>query len=366
MDANSQICIMYLGTKGGGSLFTLQLIQHLRRQARDARILTSIQSNNVDFSSFENASDLIEKIDIGRHHLKIRLLPRIFHGYVKHARTIKSSRPSMVIVTMNSPLCVPAVMLLRAARLRIVYVAHDAEPHPGDFFPCAQRIAHGVLMACAHEVVALSRHVQASLLASGFRGRAPIRLIPLGTVETVRSGPHPAMPPKNVLALLFFGRLLRYKGLQILHDALLPLRVRSDWRLTIAGDGPFAAWVRQRFSGWPQIDLEIEWLSESRIDTLMDQHHLLVCPYTEASQSGVVSRAMARGLPTVVTPVGGLPEQVGPLSETLVARATTAEALSSVLANLLDEPTAVDRLSRECLELSRQRCASTAWAQLVG
>lgn len=357
------VCIMYLGSRGGGSLFALQLIRHLRSSGARMSILGSVQAANTDLARFERLSDRIVTLDYSLKDLKSGRLLRYLRACLGHVRAIRACRPAAVVVTMNAPLCVPVVLLLRMAGLRIVYVAHDAVPHPGDFFPMVQRGAQGMLMALAHEVVALSAHVQQRLSA---RGGRTIRLIPLEAVETVEGHGHPAMPPGQVLDLLFLGRLLRYKGLQLLHDALVPMRGRGDWRLTIAGDGPLAPWVRQAFAGWPQVTLELGWLDETRIDTLMDQHHLLLCPYTEASQSGVVSRAMARGLPALVTPVGGLPEQVGPLlSQVLVAREATAPALAAALAGLLDDPAAVERLSRDGLEQSRRRCAATAWAELV-
>ncbi len=190
-------------------------------------------------------------------------------------------------------------------------------------------------------------------------------MIAIEALEPVREGSHPSMPPSRPLALLFLGRLLAYKGLPFLREVLEPMRGRSDWHLTIAGEGPLAGWVLNAFADWPQVTLELGWVDEARFDALIDAHHLLLCPYTEASQSGVAARSLARGLPTIATPEGALPEQIRRLDPGLVADATTPEAFRRALTRILDDPNRIGRLSTKSLALTRSLRERAGWIDIV-
>lgn len=64
----------------------------------------------------------------------------------------------------------------------------------------------------------------------------------------------------------------------------------------------------------------------------------MVLPYVEASQSGVVEAAFAAALPSVVTPVGGLAEQIENGVTGLVAGAVDATALADAIERLVTDP----------------------------
>ena len=57
----------------------------------------------------------------------------------------------------------------------------------------------------------------------------------------------------------------------------------------------------------PRIRKLTGYVPEAEVDQLFRDAQLLVAPYTEASQSGVVSLACARGVPAIVSNVGALP-----------------------------------------------------------
>ena len=63
-----------------------------------------------------------------------------------------------------------------------------------------------------------------------------------------------------------------------------------------------------------------------------------MCPYTNASQSGVVLTAFAFGCPVVATDAGGLPEYVADGVSGLVVPAGDDAALAEALIRCLSEP----------------------------
>lgn len=122
---------------------------------------------------------------------------------------------------------------------------------------------------------------------------------------------------KGSSRLLFFGTIREYKGLDVLIDAL-PRVAASDpgVSLTIAGE-PFIAVenLKQRATQTGVAD-RIEWklgyVSDPEVARLLGQCDLVVLPYRNATQSGVVPLAYEFDIPVVATRVGGLEEVVIP------------------------------------------------------
>jgi glycosyltransferase involved in cell wall biosynthesis len=83
------------------------------------------------------------------------------------------------------------------------------------------------------------------------------------------------------------------------------LVTNSKKSLTIAGEGQGIP-----FESSDTVKIINRWLSDREIEDLISSHSLVVLPYIEASQSGIIPLANALGVPVVVTPVGGLASQI--------------------------------------------------------
>jgi glycosyltransferase involved in cell wall biosynthesis len=125
-----------------------------------------------------------------------------------------------------------------------------------------------------------------------------------------------------------------YKGLDLLRDAFRLLRTRhSDARLRVVGEGRVEV-LAPGLAGLPGARVEARWVAEAEIPNLIRSADALVLPYREASQSGVIPLGFALGVPAVVTPVGGLAEQVKDGETGAVAKAVSPEALAGAMERL--------------------------------
>jgi glycosyltransferase involved in cell wall biosynthesis len=144
--------------------------------------------------------------------------------------------------------------------------------------------------------------------------------------------PHPPAPGDPPVAL-FFGLLRPYKGLDLLVEA---------WRAVEGAE----LWV----VGMPRMDLaplrarapaSVRWVSrfvgESELAALFRRADLVVLPYREIDQSGVLFTALAFGRPLLLTAVGGFPEVAATGAAELVPPGDP-EALAAALRGLLDDP----------------------------
>jgi glycosyltransferase involved in cell wall biosynthesis len=285
------------------------------------------------------------------------------HGAL--AAALRTFRPDAVVVAMNFALAYPLCLTLRRAGIRLVYLAHDPEPHTGDFAPQWQVWAQKHLARQAEQLIALS-HYAAQVMATSdaWRNVSAPAVAPLASLYPVRVMKARSRRPEAPLRLLALGRLVAYKGFDLLAEALAPFAGRDDWRLTIAGDGPARETVRSMFAGMKQVDLSrLGWRGEKEFRALIDGHDVLVCPYRDATQSGVVCEAMAAGMPVLATAVGALVEQVQQ-GGWLVPDANAA-ALGAVLATALDDREGYHRCSAQALQAMAAARASADWTSLV-
>jgi len=246
-----------------------------------------------------------------------------------------------------SPLIAP---FLRTTGRRYVVVVHDADPHPGD----VTGLAHGWLLreaAQADLVIALSRAVAAGLSTSR---RVPSDRIvtlfhPLLTYTEKRSGA--VWDGERPLRLLFFGRMMAYKGLGIFTKAIELLRAQGLLvEATVAGDGQMNG-QREKLEALGATVIN-RWLLDRELSQLLQAHDAVVLTHAEASQSGCAAAALGAGLPVITTPVGGIMEQIAHEANGLVADRVDAAAIADQIKRMVNNPTLYRELAQGVL---RQR-----------
>jgi glycosyltransferase involved in cell wall biosynthesis len=223
---------------------------------------------------------------------------------------------------------------IRRMGVPCVTIVHDATGHPGDLGGCLapwfRREAR-----VADYIVTLSRFVANELarLAVAPTGRISPLFLPdlvYGSTGTTRT-----WAGDTPLKLLFFGRLLRYRGLALLLDALDALEsegVRVE--LTVAGAGAIGA-AAARLSA-RRAKVVNRWIDETEVGPLLARHDAVVASHLECSQSGIVAAAFGTGLPVIAVPVGGLVEQVLDGRTGVLAQAAHATALARAIRRLAE------------------------------
>lgn len=123
----------------------------------------------------------------------------------------------------------------------------------------------------------------------------------------------------NHKVMLFFGRIKPYKGLPYLIAAFQRLAPRhDDYKLIIAGrleEGCGEYWESMRREIQPyletgQIASRIEFIPDSETEVYFKGADVLVLPYKEIFQSGVLFLGYNFGLPVVAADVGSLKEEI--------------------------------------------------------
>jgi glycosyltransferase involved in cell wall biosynthesis len=246
---------------------------------------------------------------------------------------LRRIRPDLAICAMPGPLDLVMATALRLLRVPMVVMVHEASPHPGDGFSMQMTLQH-LLCRRADALAALSSHVGAQLVAQGFVG-ATRPLIPYTHPPFVFDLPPGARPP-GPPRLLFFGRLLQYKGLDLLARAIDLLPPSTEIVVRVVGRGPDSPYL-DALRACRGVTVENRWVPETEIGALLGWADAMILPYREASQSGVAAAAVAAGRTVIATRVGGLREQLSATRQVVLCEPEPA-SLARAIGHWLEAP----------------------------
>ena len=148
---------------------------------------------------------------------------------------------------------------------------------------------------------------------------------------------------KNVL---FFGRITPYKGVEYLCEAMkIVHEVVPNATLTIAGGGSFYFDI-SKYEQLPYIEIRNHFVEMDELAKLVFQCSVVVCPYKEATQSGVIMTAFSMCKPVVATKVGGLGEMVEHGKSGLMVEPCDSNALAEAIVQLLSNENKLNGMSK--------------------
>jgi glycosyltransferase involved in cell wall biosynthesis len=152
-------------------------------------------------------------------------------------------------------------------------------------------------------------------------------------------GPSPTQP----LRVLFVGRLVPFKGVSMLLDAVAQLRNRLPAEVVIVGDGPLRGELEEhaRSLGIAEFVHFKGALPLGDVATEMRQAHVFCLPSVRESGGAVVLEAMAASLPVIAVNYGGpaeiMNDEIG-CALSCNGRKELIEDLTAALADIVRNP----------------------------
>ena len=182
-----------------------------------------------------------------------------------------------------------------------ITTVHDYKTHIGERSKFLEFIQNKTI-ALASSVIFLSRNEMNKALNDGIGKNKCFHL------------PHPLIPAaKNNLVhsplarVLFLGRFKKYKGIHLLISCLPELNIKH---LTLAGEGH----LDTGYIDLPKLNVVNRYLSDSEIDNLLSEHEILILPYLDASQSGILTFGISAEVVMIISKQEGLKEQLSDAS----------------------------------------------------
>ncbi|MDB6151611.1 MAG: hypothetical protein JWL90_64 [Chthoniobacteraceae bacterium] len=246
------------------------------------------------------------------------------------AREIIRRKPLAIHLNSELPVLLPLFPLF--AFLNVVVTLHDAVPHEGERLVkrLFMRLHPLLLFFCVRKIIVHSKVICAEL---PFFLRSRVRVLPHVNYRLWAQDKSPAHR-EGPLSVLFFGRMLRYKGLEYLLEAFRQLDP-TRFTLTIAGEGDLSGYELDA----PNIRTIHRFITEEEMSALFNAAHVVALPYISASQSGVVYMAFAFDKPVIATCVGGIGDVVRDGINGLLVEPRSSHALAAALEQMSDETT---------------------------
>ena len=264
-------------------------------------------------------------------------------NWISVGKRISRQRPDIVIIRYWLPFMGPCFgtilrQIQKNQHSKIICIADNIVPHEKGI---TDKIFTQYFVKPVNAFITMSENVLEDLKL--FNTGKPAVFVPHplydnfgAKVSRIEARAHLQLPTGEPI-ILFFGFIRKYKGLDILLEAISLLRDRMPaLKLLIAGefyedkkkyDEQIAALSLEE-----QLILKTNFIADSEIKYYFCAADLVVQPYRNATQSGVTPLAYHFEVPMLVTNVGGLPAMV-PHNKVGLVSEPTAVAISNNIVN---------------------------------
>lgn len=324
-----RISIIYLGRRGAGGKISFELARALSR-VQDVFVVLSRQAENLN--GWGNL--LVERVEVHTYRGAVGALASLlFPAAIQRvAKMVRQATPDMLLFPLFHPW--NAIIQRKLSMLPSVVFVHDPRPHPdltGWFY---EKLENASIRRAARCVV-MSEALKPALVQ---RGVSPekIDVIPLGLFE-YNTASRPKKTPNAYPTLLFFGRVVPYKGVDTLLEAVAGVAQYRPVHLLLAGEGNLKPF-RSLLNAIPSTEIINRWIGEDEIASIFSRADLVVLPYTSASQSGIIPLAAGFSLPVIATQTGGIPEQIRHGYSGWLVQPGSAQALAEMIDHVLNHP----------------------------
>lgn len=140
--------------------------------------------------------------------------------------------------------------------------------------------------------------------------------------------------------ILFIGSIMPHKGVEYLCEAMEPITTdMPDMHVVIAGKGSLYFDV-SRYKDNPNYQFINRYISNEELVSLITNSTAVVCPYIDATQSGVIMSAFALDKPVIATNVGALPEMMEDGRHGFLVPPKDSKALEDAIRRIIQPSTA--------------------------
>jgi glycosyltransferase involved in cell wall biosynthesis len=240
-------------------------------------------------------------------------------NWIKVGRIIRKERPDYLIIRYWLPFMGPALgtiarIAAKNRHTKVLSLVDNAIPHekrPGD-----KAFSSYFLKSC-HGYLTMSQKVLGDLKQFTTSDNMVFSEHPLytsfGEPSTRSAARQHLKLDENGKYLLFFGLIRRYKGLDLLLEAMADARLRAlKIQLIVAGefyeDRAYYDEIIQRLNLQSAVLLHTHFIPNQDVQWYFSACDLVTQTYHTATQSGVTKIALQFDRPSLVTNVGGLGE----------------------------------------------------------
>lgn len=349
----TNLSVIYLGRRGGGASLVAEFAKFVNQENLSQRIDFYISDSNESRIYSENSNLDITRVRIP--HSAKEIFSKSFLSIKSiHYSVARINRRSLkVLFLMPSPMDWIFNRCISSSKIEKYFVIHDAKPHPGERWPSKKslrwRFRSGI------KLITLSKFVQKQILQLEKNSQIVTLFHPIFSLDDT-SKESLSNINFNFNYSLFIGRIRKYKGVDLL---LMATKSFPTDEFVIAGEGALTA-------DFPKNCHKINrWLSDGEIRNLMQNAQMIIFPYLEASQSGLLPIAMEYKKIIIVSNAGGLIEQTHGYKKVLTFETGNLESLIYAIARAKIEMTKVQLDDNSEAVRSRNHSQEEFWKKML-
>src|SRR5438477_11774957 len=255
---------------------------------------------------------------------------RVLKYYARLIGYVAKAKPKLFHILWNNKFqlfdCTLLMLYYKLLSKRVIFTAHNVNAGKRDRNDSwLNRISLKIQYSLCDHVFVHTDGMKTEMTSEFRIPESKVSVIPFGINNTVPSTSLSSAEVKRQLgtsggdkALLFFGNIAPYKGLEYLISAFAELLNKDrSYRLIIVGKpkGSECYWkqIHQEIarSGIRDRVIEkIEYIPDEETELFFKAADVLILPYTRVFQSGVLFLGYSFGLPAIAADVGTLKEEI--------------------------------------------------------
>lgn len=302
----------------------------------------------AELKIYENYLDLSNTFIVWRR-------PRLsdvasWNTYLKLYKAIKRKNPAVLHIAGELGV---SESLLYFFRKRIVQTVHDPFMHSGERSSLAEykrRISYKMV----NKLVLLNENQKREFLSTYGISKNKVFSNRLGVYTALNyllSLSKDKETNFSAKYILFFGHISPYKGIDTLCKAMLNVHEHlPELKCIIAGKGK----LYFDFKPYEQLNyiiLKNHFISTEELAVMISESLFTVCPYKDATQSGVVASSFALAKPVLATNVGGLGESVIDGITGKLVHPNDSDALAKAIIDMVNSNGNIEKYSNNIKKL---------------
>ena len=351
-----KITVIFLGRKGGAPIFTYEMVKALiENDCTITCIISKYIENYNKFIELKKENKDLKLYFEKTFNTKLQFIINTLNifNFLKIKRIINNENADYIYIPMLTVWS--SLLLLFLKNKNIITTIHDVEMHEGEENIFLEYLYSNSIRK-SRKIVVLSQCFILQVMNRYGVERNNICWIPHAN--------HNYYIPSNEKKLensiiykkiLFFGRIYKYKGLEIL---LKVMRIVNEEienntiKLKIVGDGNISSIEKEMIKSLgSSVEIINKWIEDDEVHHYFQDIDFTVLPYIEASQSGVIMLSYSFKKPVIVTDIGGLPEQVNP-STGIIVPADDIKALSDAILKMYENPSKIIQMGNAAYNYS--------------
>ena len=289
-------------------------------------------NNYSEFDKYSEYLNFDKSFIINRTSSKFYSLKNLKLQY-KLLKCIKKISPD--IIHCNNDLNMNFLSVLLNSKYKKIVTIHDPIFHSGEG-SFRDSFNRWMSIKLIRNFILLNISQNEEFIKTNNVANDSVYISSIGVYEYIKLFNNTNNTNNNKDLVLFFGRISPYKGINYLLESFSNISSQfPELKLVIAGSGNYNFDITP-YKNNTKIIFMNHYIENENLFNLLNKSLLVVCPYTDATQSGVVMTSYAMSVPILSTNTGALKETVlNNITGNIISAKSTTE-LTEMLKYLLN------------------------------